>query len=158
MGPPHPRREIRPGKQITLSLLRDGKPLEIEATLTREEETARLVPDHLFDSAPNYLRQGRASSSRNSRSPSSKASARTGRSRAPLNLLDAYENPEKYQDSVDRIVFLSGVIPTPATVGYEGLRNLIVNKVNGKDIKNMKSLIAAFDGNSGELHSIEFER
>ena len=56
-----------------------------------------------------------------------------------------------------RVVFLSGVIPTPATVGYERLRNLIVRKVNGKDIKDMKSLIAAFDGNMNELHSIEFD-
>ena len=57
-----------------------------------------------------------------------------------------------------RVVFLSGVIPTPATVGYERLRNLIVHKVNGKEIKDMKSLIDAFDGNMNELHSIEFDR
>jgi hypothetical protein len=41
-------------------------------------------------------------------------------------------------------------------VGYESLRNLIVRKVNGKEIKNMKSLIEAFRGNLGERHSIEF--
>jgi hypothetical protein len=77
-------------------------------------------------------------------------------SRAPLNLLDAYENPEKYSAAVDHIVFLSGVIPTPATVGYESLRNLIVHKVNGQLIKDMKSLIAAFKGHPGPLHAIEF--
>ena len=77
--------------------------------------------------------------------------------RAPLNLLDAYENPEKYEDQAQRIVFLSGVIPTPATVGYERLRNLIVRKVNGKEIKDMKSLVAAFADHQGELHAIEFD-
>ena len=71
-------------------------------------------------------------------------------------MLDTYENPEKYEESIDRVVFLSGVIPTPATVGYERLRNLIVRKVNGRDIRDMKSLIDAFESNTGELHSIEF--
>jgi hypothetical protein len=66
------------------------------------------------------------------------------------------ENPEKFEDQVDRIILLSGSIPTPATVGYEGLRNLIVRKVNGREIKNMKGLVEAFKGNLEELHSIEF--
>jgi hypothetical protein len=78
-------------------------------------------------------------------------------SRAPLNLLDAYENPDKYEDKFDRIVFLSGSIPTPATIGYESLRNLIVKKVNDVEIKDMKSLIEAFKKpNADKLHSIEF--
>jgi hypothetical protein len=78
------------------------------------------------------------------------------RSRAPLNLLDAFENPEKYEKSIDRVVFLSAAIPTPATVGYERLRNLIVCKVNGREIRDMKSLIKAFEEHDGLLHSIEF--
>jgi hypothetical protein len=57
---------------------------------------------------------------------------------------------------MNRVVFLSGSIPTPATVGYESLRNLIVRRVNGQEIKDMKTLIAAFKGNMTERHSIEF--
>jgi hypothetical protein len=58
---------------------------------------------------------------------------------------------------MDRVVLLTGVIPTPATVGYESLRNLIVTKVNGKPIKNLQGLIAAFDDNAPAIHSIEFD-
>lgn len=58
---------------------------------------------------------------------------------------------------MDRVVLLTGVIPTPATVGYESLRNLIVTKVNGKPIKNLQGLIAAFDDNAPEIHSITFD-
>ena len=53
-------------------------------------------------------------------------------------------------------MFLSGVIPTPATVGYERLRNLVVRKVNGKEIKNMQGLIAAFEGSGAARDAIEF--
>ena len=45
---------------------------------------------------------------------------------------------------------------TPATIGYEPLRNLIVTSVNGKPVRDIASLIQAFDSNTGELHAIEF--
>ena len=149
------RGERSTGDTVTLSLLRDGKPLEIKATLAREEENARLVPNHLFDKAPNFLLKGGLVFQELSR-PILEGFGEDWQSRAPLDLLDAYENPDKYEASVERIIFLSGAIPTPATIGYERLRNLIVRKVNGKEIRNMKGLIAAFDDNSTGLHSIEF--
>ncbi len=144
------------GDVITLSLLRDGQPLEIKATLTREEEGTRLISNYSFGKAPNFLIKGGLIFQELSR-PLLESFGEEWATRAPLNFLDALENPEKYEGKVDRIIFLSGSIPTPATVGYESLRNLIVRKVNGKDIKNMKDLASAFKDNLTELHSIEFE-
>lgn len=149
------RGEKATGDTVTLSLLRDGQPLEIKATLTREEESERLVPGYNFGKAPNYLIKGGLVFQELSR-PLMESYGENWQTRAPLEFLDAMENPEKYEGKVDRIIFLSGSIPTPATVGYESLRNLIVSKVNGKEVKNMKGLIEAFDGNVSERHSIEF--
>jgi S1-C subfamily serine protease len=149
------RGEKSTGDVVTLSVLRGGVPLELKATLTREEDRTRLVPNHQFDRPPNYLVKGGLVFQELSR-PILEAFGEDWQSRAPLNLLDAYENPEKYEGSVTRIVFLSGVIPTPATVGYERIRNLIVRKVNGKEIQNIKGLIAAFADNPATLHAIEF--
>lgn len=144
------------GDTIRLSLLRDGQPLEITATLKREDPDRVLVPQYQFDRAPNFLVKGGLIFQELTR-PLLEAYGKDWSSRAPLNLLDALENPEKYEAQFDRIIFLSGSIPTPATVGYESLRNLIVKKVNGVEIKNMKSLIEAFKRpNSDQLHSIEF--
>ena len=150
------RGEKSTGDSISLSLLREGKPLEIKATLTREDETSKLVPEYNFGKAPNFLIKGGLVFQELSR-PLLESFGENWETRAPLEFLDALENPEKYEGKVDRIIFLSGSIPTPATVGYESLRNLIVRKVNGREIKNMKSLIDAFKGNLGESHSIEFE-
>jgi S1-C subfamily serine protease len=143
------------GDSVSLSLLRDGQPTEVKATLTREDESKRLVPSYTFGTAPNYLVKGGFVFQELSR-PLLESFGEEWTSRAPLNFIDALENPEKYEGKVERIVFLSGSIPTPATVGYESLRNLIVKKVNGREITNMKTLIEAFKGNLKELHSIEF--
>lgn len=150
------RGEKATGDEVALSLLRDGEPIEIIATLTREEESSRLVPGYNFGKAPNFMIKGGLIFQELSR-PLLESFGKEWETRAPLNLLDALKNPEKYEGKADRIVFLSASIPTPATVGYEPLRNLIVREVNGKAITSMRSLIDAFDANLGELHSIAFE-
>ena len=143
------------GDKVGLSLLREGKPLALEAVAERENNQARLIPNHLYDKAPNYLIKGGMVFMELSR-PLLESFGEDWRSRAPLNLLDAFENPENYEESMDRVVFLSGAIPTPATIGYERLRNLIVRKVNGVGIRNMKSLKEAFEGHADDIHTIEF--
>lgn len=150
------RGEKATGESVTLSLLREGQPLEIKAPLTREEESSKLIPGYNFGKAPNFMVKGGLVFQELSR-PLLESFGENWQTRAPLNFLDALENPEKYEGKMDRVIFLSGAIPTPATVGYENLRHLIVRKVNGKEIKNMKSLIDAFKGNLGERHSIEFD-
>lgn len=149
------RGEKATGESVALSVLRDGEPLELVATLSRGEVETRLVPDYTFDTAPNFLVKGGFVFQELTR-PLLEAFGEEWTSRAPLNLLDAYENQEKYEEDADRIVFLSGSIATPATIGYERLRNLIVRRVNGEPIRDMKTLIKAFAGNVGQLHSIEF--
>ena len=149
------RGEKASGDTVTLSLLRGGEPLELTATVESEDENARLVPTNLYNRAPNYLVKGGLVFQELSL-PLLESFGEDWRTRAPLNLMDTYENPENYQESMDRVVFLSGAIPTPATVGYERLRNLIVRKVNGRDIRDMKSLIQAFEELDGDLHTIEF--
>jgi S1-C subfamily serine protease len=145
------------GDSVSLSLLRDGSPLEIKALLTRQEEAKQLVMEYHFGTAPNFMIKGGMIFQELSK-PWLESFGENWQTRAPLEFLDALEHPEKYEGKVDRIIFLSGLIPTPATVGYESLRNLIVTKVNGIEIKNMKNLIDAFTDHRGERHSIEFQK
>ncbi len=143
------------GDSVTLNLLREGSEIDLRVTLERDSDESRLVPDQMFDLAPNYLVKGGLVFQELSR-PLLESFGDDWRSRAPLNLLDTFENPDRYEESMRRVVFLSGSIPTPATVGYERLRNLIVRKVNGVPIRDMQSLIRAFDGHDDEIHAIEF--
>lgn len=145
------------GESVTLGVLRDGETVELTAQLKRRDRQNELVPGYLFGKAPNFLVKGGFIFQELTR-PLLEAFGDEWRSRAPLNLLDVLENPDKYEDRYERVVFLAAVIATPATVGYEPLRNLIVTEVNGKPVRDMKSLIAAFDEiPSDGLHSIEFD-
>jgi len=145
------------GEELQLEVLRDGEPLELTAKLERRDFREELVPAYTFGEAPNFLVKGGFVFQELTR-PLLEAFGDEWEARAPLNLLDAIENPEKYEDKAERIVFLAGVIATPATVGYEPLRNLIVTEVNGKPVRDMKSLIAAFDEVPPDgLHAISFE-
>lgn len=145
------------GDTVKLDLLRDGQATQIEAVLDRRDEQDQLVPAYTFGMAPSYLVKGGLVFQELTR-PLLEAFGDEWQSRAPLNLLDVYENPQKYESRGRRIVFLAGVIATPATVGYEPLRNLIVTKVNGRDIKDMKSLIEAFgEPGADGMDRIEFD-
>jgi hypothetical protein len=145
------------GDSVTLTLWRDGKAQETSVELTRQEESTRLVPNYQFGIAPNFLIKGGMIFQELTR-PLLEAYGDDWESRAPLNFLDAMSNPEAYQENHERMICLTGVIPTQATVGYEGLRNLMVSRINGKPVRNMKELISAFGALplSGKSHSIQF--
>lgn len=145
------------GDKVAMDLMRDGQPQKIEAQLDRRDEKDQLVPAYAFGKGPAYLVKGGLIFQELTR-PYLETYGEEWAQRAPLALLDVYENPQKYESRGRRIVLLSGVIPTPATVGYERLNDLIVKKVNGKDIKDVKSLAEAFrDPGPEGLHSIEFD-
>ncbi|MDX1679184.1 MAG: PDZ domain-containing protein [Akkermansiaceae bacterium] len=149
------RGEKKVGDTLSIVLLREGELKEVEATLQRKDPNDKLVPEYLFDQQPSYVVKGGLIFQQLTREILERY-GKEWQSRAPLNLLDAYDNPHRYEDEMRRVVFLSSVIPTPATIGYERLRNLIVDKVNGVEIRDMKDLSEAFASVDGPMHAIEF--
>lgn len=142
------------GDEIKLTVLREGEEKEMTATLTRPGK--RLIPAHMLDQAPNYLVKGGFIFQELSATYLT-AFGKDWQNTAPLNLLDAIASPEDYEEGRNKLVFLSATIPTPATTGYERIRNFIIAKVNGQEIADIASLIKAFQtpGEDG-LHTIEF--
>ena len=145
------------GAKVRLGILREGKPLEIEAILEKPDPEQDLVPVHIHGRAPRYLVKG-GFIFQELTQPLLRAFGDKWREEAPLSLIDPLENPDAYRDRMDRVVVVTGVIPTPATLGYEALRNLIVTEVNGKPVRDMASLFKAFEtpGTAGS-HEIRFD-
>ncbi len=145
----------RVGDRLPLVIMRDGKETRLEAVLRRPPEP--LIPSHMYDTAPPYLIKGGFVFQELSR-PYLEAFGKEWQSRGPLDLLDALNNPEDYEEEGrKRLVFLSRVIRTPATIGYDQVSNLIVTEANGRKITDMKSLASALAEPKDGLHSIRID-
>jgi S1-C subfamily serine protease len=142
------------GERLSLVILREGKEQTLEAVLRRPPP--KLIPSHMYDKAPPFLIKGGLVFQELTRSYL-EAFGKEWQSRAPLNLLDALNNPEDYEEGRDRLVFLSRVIRTPATIGYERVANLIVTEANGQKITDMNSLVTALKDPKDGLHSIRID-
>jgi hypothetical protein len=65
--------------------------------------------------------------------------------RAPARLLVAMDRePEEEGGEMKRIVLLSSVLPDPANLGYQELRDQIVERVNGHEVRTLADLRKAF--------------
>jgi hypothetical protein len=49
------------------------------------------------------------------------------------------------------------VLPTPSAQGYDQLGGIVVNKVNGQSVGDLKDLDAAFKAIKGTTHVIELD-
>ena len=134
--------------------MRDGKEQKLEAVLRRPPES--LIPSHMYDKSPPYLIKGGLVFQELTRSYL-EAFGKEWQSRAPLDLLDALNNPEDYEEGRKRLVFLSRVIRTPATIGYDQVNNKIVTEANGEQVTDMESLISALKEPRDGLHSIRID-
>ena len=78
--------------------------------------------------------------------------------KAPFKLVFVNANQKKFEDEGrDKLVFLSGVLPSQSVLGYDRLSSIIVTKVNGQQIKNIKDLDAAFQKPDADgIHKVEF--
>jgi PDZ domain len=54
-------------------------------------------------------------------------------------------------------VFLTQILPTEDTVGYEQLSNLVVTKLNGREIRSLDDFAEAAKNPLAGYHKVEFE-
>jgi len=142
------------GETIKIKIKRDGEVIELSAELQRRQEG--IIPAHMNDRAPNYLVKGGLIFQELTASYL-RAFGKDWQTRAPLSLIDVYTHPQDYEEGRNRLVFLSAVIPTPATLGYENIRHRIIEEVNGKPVADTQSLIEAFKHPKDGRHTIKLD-
>ena len=64
---------------------------------------------------------------------------------------------ELFEDGPKKIVFLTRVLPTPATVGYEEVTTLRVTKINGVELQSLADVPAALEKAANGFHKVEFD-
>ncbi len=137
------------GEKTSLEILRDGHPMKVEVPLKPPSKLVPFRPDNIHPTyyfyagfvfvplTANYFGSGDWESFK-------------------PELKDLFfhgdPTPERKQ-----VVLLSHVLPHDINVGYDQQTNLIVQKVNGRPISEIKDLIAAFQNPMGGYQVIELD-
>jgi S1-C subfamily serine protease len=144
-----------PGETMAVELLRDGERLDLQLPLRAMRPEQDRVPPYVFGRGPDYVIVGGLVFEELTR-PYLGAWGDWAR-RAPPRLLVAIDRePDDAGAEPKRIVLLSSVLPDAANLGYQELRDLIVERVNGRAIFSLTDLRQAFASPEGGFHVVEF--
>jgi hypothetical protein len=142
------------GMDCTLKIWRYGKEQDIVYKLPKAEFTDELVPSELFDQDPEYVLAGGLVFVPLSQ-PFLRSWGPNWRQHAPFRL-SYYENDKVTPERPQRVV-LSEVLPYPSNIGYEGVRNTVVDEVNGMKIKRLADIVTALKSPVGGFNIFKFE-
>lgn len=146
----------RVGDTIEFLALRDGEQQKIPVTLASSESAPLVSEPYLMDTAPEFFILGGLVFQELTRSYLQEwGSSWTREAPQRLVYLDAFQN--ELPEGKRKIVFLSQVLPSPDTLGYEGLDHLVVEKINGVEIKNLADIATAVKKPENGFHKIDFE-
>lgn len=152
------RGDAKVGDKVSVDIIRDSEPMTLEVELIRKKPEDHLIDPYMFDRGPKYLIFGGLIFQELTR-PYLESWGDEWRNRAPFRLVHTDANPEPYEEEGrEKLVFLSNVLKTPSTLGYENLSSVVLTQVNGKEIKNITDLADALSEVPDDgIHAIEFD-
>ena len=141
------------GDSVKFKIWRDGKQMDVTYTLPKAEYTESLVPDAVYDQAPEYLIAG-GLVFQPLTDEYLKGWGADWRQRAPFRL--NFYNSEEATPERPALVLLSQVLPDVYNIGYQELRNLVLDAVNGVKISHLADLQEALKKPKDGFHHIQF--
>ncbi|MEC5129384.1 PDZ domain-containing protein [Verrucomicrobiales bacterium BCK34] len=151
------RGDAQTGDVVKVEVIRDGEPMSIDVELARKLPENYLIDPYMFDRGPKYLIFG-GLIFQELTLPYLQSWGDEWPNRAPFKLVHANANPEPFEEEGrEKLVFLSNVLKTPSTLGYESINSAIITDVNGQTVKNIKDLARAISTPPADgIHVIEF--
>jgi hypothetical protein len=138
-----------------LKIWRDGKEMNIVYKLPEAAFSDELVPYQSFDQTPEYILAGGFVFV-----PLTEDYLRSWgaswRQRAPFRLF--YYNMDKVRPERPERVVLSDVLPNEENIGYESLRNTVIDEVNGMKIKQLSDIETALQSPINGFDVFKFEK
>jgi len=139
----------KPGKRIQVNLIRDRQVMSETVVLTRLNDESLLIPENPEGLPEAYLVDGglviRELTGRMLKAPGNQWILRTNPRLAHLYLARQMDP----QRPGERIVLLATVLPDPINIGYQHLRDEIIETVNGTAVSNLRDVLAAVDREGG---------
>jgi len=138
---------------IKVRILRNGEIRTFKIRLTVPMNSTRLVPFERYDIPPTYYITGGLIFA-----PLTKNYIFEWGSQwfltAPAKLLNYYQNGVRTKERKE-LVLLTKVLADEINLGYHDIDNIIIEKVNGKKISEMRDVVEAIENNTGLYHILE---
>jgi len=125
------------GQEYKFKIWRDGKEMDIVYKLPKADYNDDLVPHQSFDQDPEYVMVGGFVFVQLTESYL-RSWGGNWRQRAPFRL--TYYSTGKVKPERPQRVVLSQVLPSSLNIGYEGLRNAVIDEINGVKIKQLSDI------------------
>ncbi|MBU3665325.1 MAG: PDZ domain-containing protein [Chthoniobacterales bacterium] len=145
---------LESGQKVPLAVWRDGAETNLEITLAPRDREAMISQPYTFDQPPKFVIVGGIVFTELSRQFLREWGQSWTRD-APLRLLYLDRFQSELRADRGKIVFISGVLSGPNTVGYEDLAYEIVDQVNGRPVRSLEDLAAAVDNPPDKFHRIK---
>jgi S1-C subfamily serine protease len=144
------------GQSVTMTVIRNGERQKLHVELFRRPAEDYAVEPYTIGRQPRYLILGGLVFEELTRQYLREWGANWLKD-APQRLVyyDRFQS-DLFPDN-RKIVFLTQILPTQDTVGYEQLNNLVVIKLNGRSILNLNDFAEAVKNPIAGYHKIEFE-
>jgi S1-C subfamily serine protease len=143
------------GDTVKFTIFREGATKELTVNLARRLPEDFVIEPYVIDRAPKFYILGGLILQELSRQYL-KEWGPDWQKKAPDELvyLDRAQH-ELFRDGPKKIVFLSRVLPSDATVGYEDLNHLVVTKINDVPLNGLADIPGALEKATGGVHKIE---
>ncbi len=145
------------GDKVAFSIVRKGQIKEIEVEVAHRAVDDYVVEPYVIDRGPRFYILGGLVLQELSRQFLKEWGADWVK-KAPEELvyLDR-QQAELFKDGPKKLVILSVVLPSPSTIGYEDLHQLIVKRINDMTLQSLADVPTALNRSTDGLHKIEFD-
>jgi hypothetical protein len=142
------------GDVVDVGVLRDGKRQSVKMTLRSWPGSKRLVPWYgPVDPADAYVVEG-GLVFENLSGEYLRSYGEDWATKVSPQLLYAWNDRFDSTEERPHVVVLTRVLADPATLGYQRLRDLVVEQVNGKPVHSLSEVSAAFAHPDGPYHFV----
>jgi hypothetical protein len=143
---------------VKFQIFRAGKTIDLDIQIASRSPEEYVIEPYILDRAPRYYVLGGLVLQELSRQYL-KEWGPEWMKKAPDELiyLDRQQH-ELFRDGPRKIILLTSVLPSPATLGYEDLHHLIVTKINDHPLQTLADVPTALEKSTNGLHKIEFDR
>jgi len=141
--------------EIPIQVLRDGKTMEVRYKIPAVNYRTKILPEQLFDREPEYLIVGGLILQPLS-IPLLRSWGDDWKRRAPFRL--AYYRNDDPTEERSGMVILTGMLPDPVNVGYQDMRLLVLDELNGMKIGGLQDVAKALTMSKDGFHRMQFAK